>query len=145
MKDLSVCHEVRVVDLRKHMRIKSSGQSQTAAPATMGAGSSPTNKLAGRRRSMVDQGFGNAAAAAISGLNIDGDEGVVKRVNPTINVASICPSPDVAYNSNYSPPGCNGECDGLSITESAPFKISVMIGLTNGSVLCLDIEVVFRA
>jgi hypothetical protein len=151
MEDMSVCHEVRVLDLRKLMRTSAHTDIKESMPTSVTVNApgntsprSTSAKYAGRRRSVGDVGLPGTISKG--GVGVGGDQGILraedtgtgasKRVSPVINVASISSAPDVAY-VNYTPPAVRAPLD----APARLHKPALTIVLTNGSVLCLDIEV----
>ena len=161
-RDPSICNETRVVDLRKALRMAKTPHSHsppTECPPSAGAVSVEPGPSHGmRRRSTIDVGLlGNAAALApppsapgnvppstrsdrsVGRLDA-ADSNTPKRMSTAITVASICSVPDVAY-MDYMPPGGHGEYTGAVTPRPLMHKPAVSVVLTNGTILCVDVEV----
>ena len=155
MKDLSLCTEVRVADLRKLIRVTSQKNSkeQTPSPGYIISAAAPSNlsmAKAGRRRSTVDVGLANmlnSGGVPPSPFNPTSGSQVfvkddrcadtakaLKKVSPVITVSAMCSTPDISY--TEIKPACDG-----ADQKSCAHRPAVSIVLTNGTVLCVDIEV----
>lgn len=114
--------------------VQQSNKDTTTKAATSNNPTGSSIKYAGRRRSIGDVGLlGGPIGGRDQVVSKLDDSSSAKMLNPVISVATIQGAPDVAY-TDYSPP-----CD--SNLSDRHHKPALMIALTNGTILCLDIEV----